>query len=472
MFFIDTNLDGNDAWDRTLTDSLYAGDERYRLAQETVLGMGGVVILKALGFHALGLPASSSSSVPLARYHMNEGHAALLTLALVAERTGGKIPTDLSPADHAWVQEHCVFTTHTPVPAGHDRFPVSLVAETLGQEACKALEKWHTVEAGSLNMTLLAMNFARYINGVAKRHGEVSRDMFKGSVQTKSRKIVAITNGVHGESWIGKPMQALFDEEIPEWRRDNAYLRYMRDVAPERIVVAHREAKSQMIAQVKERTGVVLDPKTFTIGFARRAAEYKRADLLFSDLKRLEAVARTSGPIQVVFAGKAHPKDLGGKKLIANVSAAAGQLDGNLVKVVYVPNYDMQLGLILTSGVDLWLNTPLKPLEASGTSGMKAAMNGVPSFSTLDGWWVEGCFEGVTGWEIDDDQVADPAERPSSVSAVASASIYGKLEKTILPLYYKNKAGWADVMRGSISINGSFFSTHRMVQQYLWFAYR
>lgn len=469
VYFLDTNFSTNSEFDRSLTDSLYAGDERYRLAQELVLGMGGVRLLKALG-HAPQTGAGGTKDI--SRYHMNEGHAALLTLALVEERTGVSGTTQLSTDDLLWLRERCVFTTHTPVPAGHDRFPLALVREMLGESWVQALEQWQVVENKALNMTLLAMEFARFVNGVAKRHGEVSEEMFKGCHQAKRIHVAAITNGVHGESWVGDSMARLFDKQVPLWRRDNSYLRYLCDVSATEIGAAHLEAKRGLLAEVTRRAQVKLDPAIFTIGFARRAAEYKRADLLFADLQRLEALARTQGRLQVLFGGKAHPKDLGGKALIENVHKAAAQLDPALVSVVYLANYDMELGRLLTSGVDLWLNTPLKPLEASGTSGMKAAMNGVPSLSTLDGWWVEGCFEGVTGWEIDDDKYARPDERPTSHSPVAVQSLYNKLEKAILPLYYQQPQKYDEVRRAAISLNGSFFTTHRMVQQYLWHAYR
>lgn len=469
IYFLNTHFPENSAFDQSLTDSLYAGDERYRLAQECVLGIGGVQLLKALGHDPLG--AASVSGKEVARYHMNEGHAALLTVALVQERLGSRASAKLTDTDMEWLRERCVFTTHTPVPAGHDRFPQSLVQEMLGGQWVEMLKAWKVIENGSLNMTLLALEFARYVNGVAKRHGEVSQEMFKPYPQTKRIQVEAITNGVHGESWVGDSMQKLFDEKVPLWRRDNSYLRYLCDSPASDIGHAHQKAKIALFAEIKRRTQVNLDAKIFTIGFARRAAEYKRADLLFADINRLESLAHTHGALQIIFGGKAHPKDMGGKALIENVHRSAAKLDPKVVQVVYLPNYDMTLGRWLTSGVDLWLNTPLKPLEASGTSGMKAAMNGVPSLSTLDGWWVEGCYEGVTGWEIEDDKFAHPDERPTSHSPVAARSLYGKLE-TILDLYYKTPDKYDEVRRAAISLNGSFFTTHRMVQQYLWHAYR
>jgi starch phosphorylase len=250
---------------------------------------------------------------------------------------------------------------------------------------------------------------------------------------------------------------------MPEWRADNLYLRYAVAIPLEEIRVAHAEAKDRLLATVHERTGIQLDSRVFTIGFGRRATPYKRADLLFADTDRLARIAEQVGPIQIVFAGKAHPHDGGGKDLIRHIYNAAERL-GDRVKVVYVQNYEMAFAAQMIAGVDLWLNNPMKPLEASGTSGMKAALNGVPSLSVLDGWWIEGHVEGVTGWSIgglepDEDQSKDASE------------IYLKLERVILPLYYGLPFGYAEVMRSAIALNGSFFNTQRMVEQYVRNAY-
>ncbi len=439
VYLLDTDVPENHSEDRRLTDALYGGGKAYRLAQEIVLGEGGVLILDAL----LGTDG-------IATYHMNEGHAALITVPLLQRAHG----------DVARVRERCVFTTHTPVPAGHDRFDTHTVAEVLGDERTALLASVDGLDRGELDMTHLALQTTRYVNGVAMRHGEVSRAMFPG------RGVRAITNGVHAGTWVSPSFAALFDEHFAEWRGDNAYLRYAVSLTPAAIAGAHDKTKRALFALVKERTGVALDPAVLTFGFARRATAYKRHDLIFRDLARLRRIASEIGPIQIVFGGKAHPQDLGGKGMIAAVHAAAKEL-GDAVRVVYVENYEMGVAKLLCTGVDVWLNTPQAPLEASGTSGMKAAMNGVPMLSTRDGWWLEGHIEGVTGWGIGRDDVA-LGEDTSSEDA---AHLFALLEETIVPTYYRNPEAFALIRRGAIAFNGSFFTTERMVAQYARHAY-
>jgi starch phosphorylase len=446
VYLLDTGLEGNAAQDRTLTDSLYGGDSHYRLCQEAVLGLGGVALLRALGYERL------------TTYHMNEGHSALLTVALLAEQTAERGLVEATPADRRQVQERCVFTTHTPVAAGHDRFPIGLVREVLGVERVAALDAAGAIRQHELNMTELALTFSRYVNGVAMRHGEVTREMFPTHV------INAITNGVHAVTWAAPSTARLFDRHIPEWREDNLYLRYAVSIPLQEIRQAHADAKALLLAEVARKTGVRLSAEALTVGFARRATAYKRADLLFSDLDRLRHIDRNGGPLQVIYAGKAHPKDLGGKALIRKVFEASEAL-GSALPVVYVEGYDMRLAMLLCAGVDLWLNTPARPLEASGTSGMKAAINGVPSLSILDGWWIEGCIEGVTGWAIGTGGASDS-------DSEEIASLYQKLEDIVVPLYYGDPDGYARIMRMSMAINGSFFNTERMVDQYVTNAYR
>ena len=307
-------------------------------------------------------------------------------------------------------------------------------------------------------MTFLGLRFSHYINGVAMHHGEISRDMFP------TYPIHAITNGVHAVTWTSPPFQALYDRHIPAWRSDNVYLRYVIGVTTGEIQAAHSEAKRNLFDQVKSKTGVALDPSVMTIGFARRAATYKRFDLLFTDDARLREITEAAGPLQIIFAGKAHPQDDEGKAQIRRVFEHAAQLNSEHLKVVYVEDYDMAWGRSLTSGVDLWLNTPQQPHEASGTSGMKAALNGVPSLSILDGWWIEGCLEGLTGWSI------GKAADIGGPSIGEAASLYNKLEE-IVKLFYQKPASYGEVMRTAIAINGSFFHTQRMVSQYLANAY-
>ena len=310
-----------------------------------------------------------------------------------------------------------------------------------------------------LNMTFLALRFSHYINGVAMHHGEISRGMYP------QYPVRAITNGVHAVAWTAPSFCELFDRHIPEWRYDNLYLRYAIGIPREEVRSAHLIAKRVFIEEVSSRHQVRLNESVLTIGFARRAATYKRADFLFSDPERLRSIAHRVGPLQILYAGKAHPRDEGGKALIRNVFQMAASLNSDAIRIIYLENYDASLARVMTSGVDLWLNTPQRPQEASGTSGMKAALNGVPSLSVLDGWWIEGCLEGVTGWAIgrDDDIPRDSVEERTS--------LYHKLESVILPMYYGRPLAYAEVMRSAISVNGSFFNTNRMLAQYVNNAY-
>jgi starch phosphorylase len=447
VYFLDTALGPNSPWDQTLTDHLYGGDLRYRLCQEVVLGMGGLAMLRAFGHEGVQT------------FHMNEGHSALLVLGLLAEQAGGRAFVELAGPAREAVRRQCVFTTHTPVPAGHDQFPAELVRSVLGEGLTRALEVSQCCLNGTLNMTYLALSFSRYVNGVAMRHGEISRDMFP------NYPINSITNGVHAATWTATPFQRLYDRYIPEWRRDNLYLRYAISIALGEIQHAHMEAKQELLAEVERRVGVCLNPAALTLGFARRATPYKRPDLLFTDVDRLQRIARQAGPLQIIYGGKAHPRDEGGKALIRRVFEAAAVL-GETVRVVYLPEYDLALSRRLCAGVDVWLNTPQKPQEASGTSGMKAALNGVPSLSILDGWWVEGHLEGTTGWSVGDEG------RSPGEPAGEATSLYDKLEYVILPLFYGRPAAFAEVRRWTIALNGSYYNAQRMIGQYLLNAYR
>ena len=442
IYLLDTDIEGNSGWDRGLTDHLYGGDTNYRLQQEIVLGMGGVRMANALG-HRINV------------YHMNEGHAALLTLALIESQLGGGplgVPTE---ADLALVRQKCVFTTHTPVPAGHDRFSTEQTVRILGGDRTARLEKLGCYRDGMLNLTLLALKFSRYANGVAMQHAKVSQAMFP------EFPIDSITNGVHAPTWVSEPVQQMLDTNLPNWRRDNLYLRNAIDLKERDILAAHARSKEGLLAEVGTRTGMVLDPKVLTLGFARRVATYKRATLLFTDRDRLIEIANQAGGLQIVYAGKAHPQDEPGKALIQKVIEDAQKVSGSLLKVVYLENYAWDLGALLTAGVDVWVNTPKRPYEASGTSGMKAALNGVPSLSILDGWWIEGCIEGVTGWAIEDG--ANDEEE--------ALALYRKLETAVVPLYLQAPENWARLMRTTLAFNGSYFNTNRMVKQYSRNAY-
>jgi starch phosphorylase len=447
VFLLDTASPENSPYDATLTDTLYGGDSHYRLCQEVVLGMGGASMLRALGYEQDVC------------HHINEGHAALLMLALLERQLDGRTRWDMQDEDLAAVRRQCVFTTHTPVPAGHDKFPADLARTVLGTERVETLAAAKALERDELNMTFLALRLSRYANAVALRHQRVSQDMFPRF------PITAVTNGVHAATWTSEPFRALFDHHIPGWRRDNFYLRYASQIELDDIMDAHARAKRALLDEVQRRTGTALDPKAFTLGFARRSTPYKRADLIFSDLERLRHITRRTGPLQILYGGKAHPRDEWGKALIGKIFTAAKALEGD-VTVLYLENYDMHMGGLMTSGVDVWLNTPMRPLEASGTSGMKAALNGVPSYSILDGWWVEGHIEGVTGWAIDGDPVL-PSDPENDIHA-----LYFTLERTILPLFYGLPYSFAEVMRNAIALNGSFFNTQRMVMQYVRNAYQ
>jgi starch phosphorylase len=442
VYLLDTDLPENGVEDRKLTDCLYGGDNDYRLKQEAILGIGGARILFALGFEP---------SV----YHMNEGHAALLTVALIGRALAGRSLTQAGEAEHARVRKQCVFTTHTPVPAGHDRFSFEQANRILGTEATSMLERAGGCHEGLLNMTYVALRFSRFVNGVAMQHGIVSREMFP------EYAIDAITNGVHAATWASEPFLRVFDNHVPRWRRDNVTLRYAIDIPESEIIEAHRASKKLLMEAVVARTETTLSPDVFTIGFARRAATYKRMDLLFTDPARLVAIAKKFNGLQVLYAGKAHPADEPGKAKIKRVIELAHELSNGLLKVVYLENYEWRLGGLLTAGVDLWLNTPKRPYEASGTSGMKAALNGVPSLSILDGWWIEGWIEGVTGWAIEDLENEDDEAK----------SLYSQLDDVILPLFHHEPEQWRHVMRSAIALNGSFFNTQRMVEQYALNAY-
>lgn len=448
VYFLDADVEENSEWDRTLTHHLYGGDLHYRLCQEVILGIGGVRMLRALGFQNIK------------RFHMNEGHSSLLTLELINEFKSQKKLSSVTDEVIEQVRKKCVFTTHTPVPAGHDQFPMDLVKQVLGQPELLEFPRLCTHE-GVLNLTYLALNLSHYINGVAKKHQEVSSLMFANYT------IDSITNGVNASSWTSKPFQDVFDKYIPGWREDNFNLRYALSIPDEQVWQAHQQAKKQLIQYVNREVNLGMDVDILTLGFARRSATYKRADLLFDDIERIKTIVSEAGAIQIIFAGKAHPKDQGGKELIKRIFQVKESIKKE-IKIAYLENYDMELGKLITSGVDVWLNTPIPPLEASGTSGMKAALNGIPSLSILDGWWIEGCIEGVTGWAIGNGQlgVNVPENRQDD-----ARSLYDKLEQIIVPMFYNERDRFITIMRHAIALNGSFFNTQRMMQQYVLKAY-
>jgi starch phosphorylase len=437
VLFLTTDVEGNTQEDREITDFLYGGDEKYRLKQEIVLGIGGLRILDAL-------------KINVKKYHMNEGHSSLLTLELLKNN-------DLN-ADK--VKNRCVFTTHTPVAAAFDKFSYDLVSEVLETEVPEQVLK----EYGGpdrLNMTLLALNLSKYTNGVTEAHMEYSRKLFPGY------HIQEITNGVHSYTWTCPHFRALFDKYIHRWANEPELLVRVDAIPDEELWEAHVKAKQDLLDFVHTSSGLQMDLDVLTLGFARRATEYKRATMIFSDLEKLKEV-KSQGKIQLIFAGKAHPKDEMGKNLIKEIYEFIDRLKGE-IEIVYLENYNMEIAGKLTSGVDVWLNTPLPPMEASGTSGMKAAHNGVINFSVLDGWWIEGCVEGLTGWAIGPS--ADQMLNEQDTRRRELGDLYNKLEYLIIPKFYQERDAWIDLMKNSIGKVAYYFNTHRMMRKYATDAY-
>ena len=444
VLLLDTDLDENAEGERRLTDQLYGRDQIYRLKQEAVLGIGGLRCLQALGFN-------------IRTYHLNEGHAAFLALDLL--RRYPRPEDQVAPGELKYevgrVRDMCIFTTHTPVEAGHDRFPYDMVERVLrGYVGTDQLKLIAGTE--SLNMTRLALLLSGFVNGVANRHADTTTKMFPGY------KIRAITNGVHLPTWTHPAFTELFNANFQAWAYEPEVMVHADQLSDEQVWKAHSRAKADLIAYVETRLGTRLDPELPIIGFARRMTAYKRPNLLFSDLARLKAIA-AKYPFQLVLAGKSHPSDGAGKELIKFINQQIAAL-APAVKAVFIPNYDMAVAKVLTPGVDVWLNTPEPPLEASGTSGMKAAANGVLNFSVLDGWWLEACVEGTTGWAIGRDGTSGAAN-------AGAGDLYDKLEHQVLPLYSTDRARWIFMMKESISKIASYFNTHRMMRRYATEAY-
>ncbi len=444
ILYLDTDRDENHPEDRGITHFLYGGDSAYRLKQEIVLGIGGVRMLDRLGFE-------------IKKYHMNEGHSSLLILELLKKykRDVEEVWDEKLVWDLERVRKLCVFTTHTPVEAGHDKFGYDLVERILPDIVPLEVIK----EFGGqdhLNMTYLALNLSQYINGVAKKHSEVSKNMFPGY------EIHAITNGVHSYTWTSEPFRRLYDRYLPGWANEPEIFVRVGRIPDEELWTAHMEAKGALLGQVYADTGIKMEQDILTIGFARRATAYKRADLLFTNIERLLQIGE--GRLQIIYAGKAHPRDNPGKELIKRIINTARALSPK-IKIVYLKNYNMALALKIISGVDVWLNTPMRPYEASGTSGMKAAHNGVINFSVLDGWWIEGHIEGYTGWSIGPppDVEADPSKD--------AEDLYDKLENLVIPTYYNDRHTWIRMMQNAIGKIAYYFNSHRMMRRYVTEAY-
>ena len=444
VLFLDTDLDSNKDEYRGVTKNLYGGDREYRLMQEIVLGRGSVNGLDALGYKAIK------------KYHLNEGHAALATIELLSRMKPRSFALSTKSAKERIreIRKKCVFTTHTPVKAGHDVFPLELVKKYQPDFPYTIPEI--TID-NKLNMSRLAAYFSSYVNGVSKKHGQVSEEMFP------DQKVDYITNGVHPGTWLSDHFKTLFDNHLPDWRSCGFSLRNAVKISKDDIWETHQKSKKELISYVKEKNGTDLDQNIFTIGFGRRFATYKRPTLLLHDMERLIKMHRNVGNIQIIYAGKAHPHDQAGKDEVAKVNRIIKDCPD--ISIVFLEDYDMEVAKKLIPGVDLWLNNPVLPKEGCGTSGMKAALNGVPQLSTLDGWWLEGFVDGKTGWAIGRDQ-----KDPENNFEKDAQELYSKLEE-IIPLYYDKRREWISIMRKTIAINGSHFNSERMVRQYAQKAY-
>jgi starch phosphorylase len=486
IYLMDANVPQNAPWDRDLTARLYGGDQETRIRQEMVLGLGGVRVLRALGIE------------PNA-WHMNEGHSAFLILERLRELVRSGQSYDQATEQ---VRRTTVFTTHTPVPAGHDAFPYHLMDEYFGrfwQEVGISREQFLGLGEyqGRFNMTVLALRLAGRSNGVSQLHGQVSRQMWQSvwpDRPVEEVPIGAITNGAHVPSWISTTLKDLFSDYLgQDWeeRHDDPALWDRLDEIPDGVLwAAHQQLKGKLLAFVDTRTrqrwregqmdasqvlasGTLLDPETLTIGFARRFATYKRATLIFRDVPRLKRILHADRrPVQIVFAGKAHPADGGGKQFIQDVYQYA--LDSDFGgRIAFLEDYDLHMARFLVQGVDVWLNNPRRPNEASGTSGMKAAMNGVPNLSILDGWWPEsyhpaGDGRAANGWAFGEVQYDDWETQDE----IDSQALYRLLEEQVVPLYYDRDAadiphGWVKVMKEAMRTSIAGFSMRRMIKEYV-----
>ena len=433
VYFLDTTHELNSQYHQEIGQRLYGGNDDTRIRQEYLLGVGGVQLFDHLQIELNGI-------------HLNEGHCTFAMLELLSRGWSRKQLTEKS-----------LFTTHTPVPAGHDRFEWSLVKEIMGDklpdDAQELVRNAGDSEGGNrCSMSHLAVALSTSVNAVSILNAEVAQTMFS------EKKIIPITNGVHHPTWTSSTMTKLFDEHLPEWKANPNQLKEAQKIPIEALKQARNENRKHLRDLVRNETGVEFEEHRLTIGFARRFATYKRANLVFHDLEKLREIG--AGRIQFVFSGKAHPKDEGGKQLIRDIFASAKTVEEE-IPVAFLENYSMATGLAMTSGVDIWLNNPIRPLEASGTSGMKAAMNGVPNCSILDGWWPEACNHGINGWAIGnaEDDRNDPRD---------AANIYSTLQNDVLPSWERKDETWANIMRESIASSAGF-TGQRMIEDYLHF---
>ena len=439
VLLLDTDLEQNIDEDRRLTHHLYGGDEAYRLKQEAVLGIGGVRLLHALGFD-------------IRTYHLNEGHAALLALELLEHsRPPARDGAEEAPCDVAAVRERCVFTTHTPVEAAQDRFTHALFERLLPELAGRP-ELRTLAGADEVNMTRLALALAGWVNGVSVRHARTTERLYPG------RRIHAVTNGVHAGMWTHPGFAALYHAHWPHWQHEPELLARAAILPDDALWRCHAGAKAELVERVRRISGRGFDTELPLLVIARRMTGYKRPLLLFSDLQRLAAIARKQ-PFQLILAGKAHPRDDSGKDAIRALHQHLRALPPG-VDAVFLPNHDLDLAKALVAGADLWLNTPLPPMEASGTSGMKAALNGVLNASVLDGWWLEACQHGINGWAIGSDAEARP-----SPDADADA-LYRLLDEEVFPTWAGDRDRWRAMMKEGIRGIASYFNSQRMMRRY------
>ena len=443
VFFLDANLPENDPEIRKLNDRLYGDDGIYRLRQELLLGIGGYRLLKALGYN-------------VSVYHINESHSAFLVVELLKE-LGSKED----------VRKKCVFTTHTPVAVGHDRFPVGMVKQELKKYDHMDWDK--EAEDGFINLSRLALNYSEKVNAVSYKHMFVSANIFPECSITSQGycKMDYVTNGVYHKRWIHQEIHGLLNEYLPGWDENHILLGQVYNVPSELLLKAHMKVKGELINLVNKLTDASFLDDVLTIGIARRITAYKRNNLILQDLERLKYIAEHKGEIQLLFAGKAHPKDGIGKEMIADIISRTKKLKEitNSVKIAFLENYSIETAKLMVAGSDVWLNVPKRPYEACGTSGMKAGMNGVLNFSIWDGWWLEGGIEGINGWGIGPRTKWDDLTESDDKEDLED--IYGKLSHIIIPTFYNREDEWVRMMKNSIATIGPYFNTYRMVNEYL-----
>ena len=435
ILFLDTDYPENDPEFREATDRLYGGEPTHRLLQDIILGIGGHRVLKALG-REVGV------------YHLNESHAALATIELLRE-TGSAAAT----------RGRCAFTTHTPVAAGNDVFPLGEVESALRRYGWV---DWKAEAAdGSINLSRLASKYSGVTNAVSMKH------MFVSGRVVGHNNITFVTNGAYHRRWVHPAMKRVFDAHIQGWEESPSLLTKAVEIPSEELAEAHASAKKALVSLVSSRRGEVFDEETFTIAVAKRITGYKRNGMILSDPERLQKVAETKGGLQVVVAGKAHPRDGAAKSMLADMLRKADLLNRSMrkVKVAILENYDLEMAKVLVAGADVWLNNPRRPLEACGTSGIKAAMNGVLNLSVNDGWWLEGGIEGVNGCVVG--RLPDCADLSDSKEGEDENDLFVKLSGSVLPAYYQDRERWAKMQKASIATVGPLFNSYRMVEEYV-----